>query len=110
MYILLVTFPTKSFNQDNTFIEFKTTKGKLCIGYLTEKYRFKYESKIIGYISRICNKNESSGCLATIKKFENTITKQPITDFGHQIGNKKILEIKPDLKPRMIMKEFEKGQ
>ncbi|RNA23004.1 hypothetical protein BpHYR1_015001, partial [Brachionus plicatilis] len=24
---------------------------------------------------------------------ENTITKQPITDFGHQIGNKKILEI-----------------
>ncbi|RNA32215.1 hypothetical protein BpHYR1_054151 [Brachionus plicatilis] len=37
--------------QDNTFIEFKTTKGKLCIGYLTEKYRFKYESKIIGYKS-----------------------------------------------------------
>ncbi|RNA35386.1 hypothetical protein BpHYR1_051857 [Brachionus plicatilis] len=45
------TFPTKSFNQDNTFIGFKTTKGKLCIGYLTEKYRFKYESKIIGYKS-----------------------------------------------------------
>ncbi|RNA39341.1 hypothetical protein BpHYR1_032451 [Brachionus plicatilis] len=71
----------------NTFFEFKTTKGKLCIGYLGEKYRFKYESKITGYKSWICCENESSGCLATIKTYENTITKQPITHFGHKIGN-----------------------
>ena len=74
-------------SQDNIFIEFKTTKGKPCIGYLGEKYRFKYESKITGYKSWICCENESSGCLATKKTFENTIIKQPTTHFGHQIGN-----------------------
>ncbi|RNA08501.1 hypothetical protein BpHYR1_027388, partial [Brachionus plicatilis] len=44
IYIGSQTYPAKSlsknhtmsFNQDNTFIEFKTTKGKQCIGYLTD--------------------------------------------------------------------------